>query len=183
MIEYRTLSRAEIKKFAQIDRTETIEHIYYARDEGLVLEKERWDVPDWSAAEKQRRIAGLEETFDRGATFFGAFDVYPGRQPTLAGLSVLDHNPLRSGVGRLNLAGLWVSRPYRNQGIGKALFRLAEQKARQQGARALYVSATPSENTVRFYTSAGCQPAEPIDPHLFELEPEDIHLELVLQGS
>jgi predicted N-acetyltransferase YhbS len=135
-------------------------------------------VPDWSAAQKQRRIAELEEIYDRGATFFGAL-----AGPELVGLAVLDHNPVRSGVGRLNLAGLWVSCQYRNKGIGRALFRLAEQKARQQGARALYVSATPSENTVRFYTSAGCQLAEPIDPHLFELEPEDIHLELILQDS
>jgi predicted N-acetyltransferase YhbS len=175
MIEYRALSRAEISKFAHLDRSETVDHIYYVRDTSLVLEKEHWDVPDWSSAEKQRRIAALQALYDTGATFFGAFD-----GPILAGMAVLDHNPVRSGVGRLNLAGLWVSCPYRNKGIGKALLRLAEQKARQQGARALYVSATPSENTVRFYSSAGCQRADPVDPHLFEQEPEDIHLELRL---
>ncbi len=53
MIEYRALSRAEISKFVHLGRTETIEHICYARDESLVLEKEHWDVPDWSAAEKK----------------------------------------------------------------------------------------------------------------------------------
>ena len=95
-------------------------------------------------------------------------------------MSVLDHNPMRSGVERLNLAGLWVSHQFRGKGIGKTLSRLAEQEARTRGAKTLYVSATPSENTVRFYMAMGFQPAEPVDPHLFEIEPEDIHLELIL---
>ena len=44
----------------------------------------------------------------------------------------------------------------------------------------LYVSATPSENTILFYLSFGCKLASEVDPELFALEPEDIHLELVL---
>ena len=40
----------------------------------------------------------------------------------------------------------------------------------------MVVSATPSENTVRFYLRRGYRPmAEPF-PELFELEPDDIHL-------
>jgi len=175
-MQYRVLSRAAIGKLAQLDRAETIARVYYVRDGALVLEKEHWDVPDWSPSEKQRRIAGLQADYDRGATFFGAFD-----GPTLAGMSVLDHHPLRSGAGRLNLIGLWVSRPYRGQGIGKTLFRRAAHAARERGAKRLYVSATPSERTVRFYIARGCQLAAPVDPQLFKKEPKDIHLELILR--
>jgi hypothetical protein len=44
----------------------------------------------------------------------------------------------------------------------------------------MYVSATPSLNTVRFYQSLGCRLTELVDPDLFKEEPEDIHLELSL---
>jgi hypothetical protein len=44
----------------------------------------------------------------------------------------------------------------------------------------MVVSATPSENTVRFYLGRGFQPM--IDPlaELFELEPEDVHMRKTL---
>jgi predicted N-acetyltransferase YhbS len=177
-VEYRVLSRTEIAQLAQIERTETIERIYHMCDGNLVLKKEHWDVPDWSSEEKQRRIEALQDKHDAGTTIFGAFD-----GPTLVGMSVLHHNPLSSGVARFNLAGLWVSHAYRNQGIGKALVRLAVEEAKERDAKTLYVSATPSENTIRFYTSLEFRPAGTVDPHLFEDEPEDIHLELMLQSN
>jgi hypothetical protein len=49
-------------------------------------------------------------------------------------------------------------------------------RARELGARQLYVSATPSENTVRFYLRLGCRVTDDVDATLFNLEPEDIHL-------
>ena len=39
------------------------------------------------------------------------------------------------------------------------------------------LSATPSENTVNYFPRLGCILASEIDPKLFALEPEDIHLE------
>ena len=55
--------------------------------------------------------------------------------------------------------------------------RLAVEKARSLGAKKLYISATPSENTVNYYMRLGCILAAEINPELFALEPEDIHLE------
>ena len=40
--------------------------------------------------------------------------------------------------------------------------------------------ATPSKHTVHFYQRMGCTLASEVDPLLFEKEPEDIHLELIL---
>ena len=174
-IKYRKLSRDEINDLSQIDRTEIIHEVYYFRDGELVLEKEHHEVPEWSDAEKQNRIVGLQKVYDQGATFTGAFD---GNH--LVGMSVLDHIPVKSGDRRLNLEGLWVSHKYRGKGIGKHLFQTAAEEARKRKAKVLYVSATPSKNTVHFYKRLGCKPAEPIDEHLFEKEPEDIHLEIVL---
>ena len=40
----------------------------------------------------------------------------------------------------------------------------------------MYISATPSEHTINFYLRQGCVVASEVDPELFALEPEDIHL-------
>ena len=54
------------------------------------------------------------------------------------------------------------------------------QIARTAGDSDMVVSATPTENTVRFYFGRGFQPmAEPL-AELFELEPEDVHMRKVL---
>jgi hypothetical protein len=45
------------------------------------------------------------------------------------------------------------------------------------GAAGLYVSATPSENTVDFYRRRGCRITPDADPELLAPEPEDIHFE------
>ena len=172
---YRKLARVEIRRFSQIDRSETIHNIYHVRDGSLVLEKVYWEVPDWSLEEKRKRLTELQDVFDKGAILFGAFD-----DTDLVGMSVLDPNFVATGNERLNLEGLWVSNKYRGKGIGRTLFQLVEQAALERGAKALYVSATPSENTVRFYRRLGCKLAEPVDRYLFEIEPEDIHLELIL---
>src|SRR5262249_45483830 len=74
------------------------------------------------------------------------------------------------------LAFLHVSHDFRATGVGTRLSSELEQLARRGGDTEIVVSATPSENTVRFYVGRGYRPmAQPL-PELFELEPEDIHL-------
>ena len=41
----------------------------------------------------------------------------------------------------------------------------------------VYISSRPSENTSQFFLYLGRQLTEEVDAELFELEPEDIHLE------
>lgn len=172
---YRELARDEIPLLAGINRRETIHHIYYFRDGSLVQEEEFWLVPDWGNEQVKRRIKALVALFDQGALFFGA---YAGGG--LVGMAVLDLNFIGSGSKRLNLSGLWVGEKYRHKGIGKRLFNMAVEQAQCRGALSLYISATPSENTVNFYQSQGCILAEPIDETLYAQEPEDIHFELPL---
>jgi len=56
----------------------------------------------------------------------------------------------------------------------------AAAKAKELGAKRLYISATPSENTVNFYRYLGCVVTGEIDQELFDLEPDDIHLEYTI---
>jgi GNAT superfamily N-acetyltransferase len=82
---------------------------------------------------------------------------------------------IRPGVAQL--AYMHVSDGHRGRGIGAHLAAELERVARDAGDAAMVVSATPSENTVRFYRGRGFEPTATPLPELFELEPEDVHLE------
>jgi GNAT superfamily N-acetyltransferase len=74
------------------------------------------------------------------------------------------------------LDALFVSNGYRRRGIATRLLSRIVRLARADGADQLYVSATPSESAVGFYTSQGFRLAEKVNRELYLLEPEDIHM-------
>jgi predicted N-acetyltransferase YhbS len=168
----RELGRHEIPGLWSIDRAELIEKVYRLRGKELVLEPERHDVETWPAGAPERDAPILLDCFERGGTFYGAF-----HGETLIGVSVLESRFIGRGRDQLQLKFLHVSRRQRRSGVGCALFDRTVARARELGARRLYVSATPSENTVRFYLRRGCRVTDDVDPELFALEPEDIHME------
>jgi len=172
----RLLQRDEIPLIWQIDRREVIDNVYYLRDGKLVLEPEHYDMQGWPPGEAERYTPILLDCYDRGGGFFwGAF-----QNDTLMGVSILESKFIGSGHDTLQLKFLHVSLACRGKGVGTALFHLAAEKAKVLGARKLYISATPSEHTVNYYLRLGCVLAAEIDPELFALEPEDIHLEYVI---
>ena len=125
--------------------------------------------------QKLHHISSLQDIYDRGGTIFGAFN-----GSKIVGVIALDNEFIGMNKNQLNLAGLWVENQYRKMGVGKALVELVKNKAREMGAKKLYVSATPSRNTVKFYMNRDFRLAKEINEKLFELEPEDIHMEFIL---
>ena len=175
-MEIRLLTHSEIPSIWTIDRSEVIEHIYYLREGELVLESEHWDIPGWPPNVAERWDPIFQDCFERGGHFWGAFE-----GSVLRGITILESEFIGNKKDILQLKYLHVSHRFRKQGLGNKLFLLAAQKARELGARKLYISATPSENTVNFYMRLGCVLAIEVDRELFELEPEDIHLEFDLK--
>jgi len=171
-MDYRQMRKDELYRVGELDRREVIDHIYYFRNGKLELEKEHWDIPEWSDEQKQEYHQRLQDIYQRGGTIIGAF-----KDTKIAGIVALDHEFFGSNLDCLNLAALWVSQPFRDRGVGRHLVELVKKKAKALDAKNLYVSATPSKKTVEFYMSCGFQLAKVIDPKLFELEPEDIHME------
>lgn len=171
----RLLQRQEIPLIWQIDRREIVQNIYYLRNGELILMPDYFDIQGWPPGEAELYTHILLDCYDRGGTFWGAFD-----NEKLVGVGILESKFIGSQQDTLQLKFLHVSRDYRKQGIASAFFKLAAKKARALGAIKLYISATPSENTVNYYMRLGCILATEIDPDLFELEPEDIHLEYVV---
>ena len=172
MISGRKLLREEIEQVWNIDRSEVINNIYRFESGTLVLSPHHFDVPGWPLGEAEKYAPILLDCFDRGGWFHGAFD-----RAALVGVVVLDSKRIGKHKDQLQLKFLHVSNSYRNSGLGTQLFELAKATARERGAKRLYISATASENTVNFYLRLGCAVAAEPEADLFELEPEDIHLE------
>ncbi len=172
MITGRELLREEVAQVWNIDRSEVIDNIYHFENGTLVLRAQHHDVPGWPPGEAEKYTPILLDCFDRGGWFYGLFD-----DAELVGTVVLESKRIGVRKDQLQLKFLHVSSSYRNRGLGTQLFELAKATARARGARRLYISATPSENTVHFYLRLGCAGAAEPDPNLIELEPEDIHLE------
>ncbi len=172
MITGRELTREEIGQIWDIDRSEIIENIYYPENEGLVLKPEYYNMTGWPPGEAELYTPLLLDCFDRHGWFYGLFD--DGR---IIGVVVLESKFIGSRKDLLQLKFLHVSSAYRKQGLGHRLYELARDRARTLGAKGLYISATPSENTVNFYMRLGSVVTKEPDPQLFQLEPEDIHLE------
>lgn len=137
-----------------------------------MLEPAFFDIRGWPAGEADIYGPILAECFDRGAHFEAKFE-----GEALAALMVVDNLPLGPAGDLVQLEFLHVGRPYRGIGIGKALFESAEAVAGRFGASGLYITATPSENTINFYRSRGCVVTPYPDARLLALEPEDIHME------
>jgi GNAT superfamily N-acetyltransferase len=171
-VEFRKLRRDEIELIWTIDRREHISNIYRLVDGELRLEPHDFDVPGWHPDNVARTTPLLYKMDDRGGRFFAAFD-----GDALVGVSVLDTVARGEGADLLQLELLHVSRDYRGRGLGVRLFEQARAAARELGARGLYISATPSENTIHFYQSRGATLLASPDAELFAMEPEDIHLE------
>lgn len=173
-VEIRPLTRSDLVRIADIDRTETIEVLYEQRGTELVGRRGTWISQPWSTdGDGEHSVAAnvreVERYLDGGGVALGAF---VAERMVAIGVVVPQLRP-----GLAQLAYLHVTSRHRSTGVGRMLCERLDEIARDAGATRMVVSATPSENTVRFYLGRGFRPmAEPL-PELFEREPEDIHLD------
>ena len=166
----RQLARHELETIWTIDRSEVHHHIYQIRDGQLMLTPAYFEAHGWAPGQVERNTPLLYACFDRGGAFVGMFD------DKLVGVAVLDSTPLGAAGDQLQLKYLYVSRAYRQQGVGTQLMQEASAIARARGAAFLYISATPTENTVNFYQRCGAILNPTPDSELYAQEPDDIHL-------
>jgi predicted N-acetyltransferase YhbS len=171
-LNIRLLQREELADVWTIDRREVVENIYVLRDGQLALTPHNFDIRGWQHGEPELYTPMFLDCYDRGGTFWGAFE-----GDALVGTAILESRLIGSQRDTLQLKFLHVSRDYRKRGLGASLFSKAAETAKSLGAAKMYISATPSENTINFYRRLGCVLATEVDPELFALEPEDIHLE------
>ncbi|MCQ2445330.1 MAG: GNAT family N-acetyltransferase [Clostridia bacterium] len=78
--------------------------------------------------------------------------------------------------GYMILDVIQVTEAFRGQGIGRKLFRKGVEEARKAGAKGLYISACPSEETIGFYRAMGSELADPPIREFAEEEPFDLQM-------
>jgi predicted N-acetyltransferase YhbS len=177
MLELRALGEGELARIWSIDRAESSTHTYIVQDGALRRMPALVDVLGWPEQQVMTDTLLLAACFVRGGGFIGAFE-----GGALVGVAGVDSVWLGLAQDRLQLKYLYVDRRFRGRGVGATLFRRAQALARERGARALYISATPTARTIDFYLSRGASLALPPDPALFALEPDDIHLVCEVSG-
>ena len=130
---------------------------------------------NWSVEQCRKVAADVAVHMKQDQTAIGAYD---GGQ--LIGFITVSHNLFGSTAKYVELVCFQVSEPYRGNGIGKALFRLACEEARRLGADKLYISAHSSRESQAAYKAMGCVHAKEINRKLAEEEPCDVQLEYEL---
>ena len=133
-------------------------------------------VQDWSLEKRQQTAKDIVEGFDsKTISGFGAFD-----DGKYIGHAVLETRIFGSTASYMELTLFHLSEPYRGKGIGKKLFTLAADKARELGAEKLFISCFPAKETIAVYTALGCVPCKEHNTKKAAEEPLDIQLEYIL---
>lgn len=129
-------------------------------------------IEDWDLSERRGMAAEVLHTFQTGGAAYGAF-----HGDAVAGFAALAGERLGSQGQYADLSLFYVSEPFRGQGIGGTLFRMACREAARMGAEKLYISAHSAEEVVAAYRALGCVEAEEPDPHHMAAEPCDLQME------
>ncbi|MDF2630039.1 MAG: uncharacterized protein K0R39_3870 [Symbiobacteriaceae bacterium] len=172
MVIIRAIQPGEYDKAREIDVTETGSSIYRMVEGELVEQPLTWRRPPWGEKRYQELIDCWTLAVADGGAVLGAFD---GDQ--LVGEAVF--RP-RLAEGMAQLESVHISDGYRRQGLARALVAEVIRLARESGHRELYVSAAETRSAVGFYQSMGFVPTATPHPRLYELEPNDIHMTMLL---
>ena len=178
MIVIKRMDNSDLCRIAEIDRSEHINSMYVYKDGTLEAKEVDWQVSCWFTDDHPKhsvsaKIKAWKPYLEQGGIMLGAFD-----DSLLVGIAIL-RPKLTENMAQL--AVLHVSRNYRGKGIGAKLTKEIFKLAVKMGAKEIYVSSSPSANTVAFYMSQGFELTKEINKELYDLEPEDIHMIKILQ--
>mgnify|MGYP001660759437 FL=1 len=173
MTTYRRLTASEIDRalFAGFVRRQEVTRCW-RKINGAWQIRDIAFVDDWSEEDYAFLVTCLQNTVCTGGAVFGAF-----ADGVLKGFVSVESAPLGRNGDYRDLSSLHVSQELRGQEIGRRLFALAREFAREQGALKLYISAHSAVETQAFYRAMGCTEAQEYDPEHVEREPCDCQLE------
>lgn len=176
-ITYRPLSTAELSDIKAIDRKEVITEMYKLSDGKLCTYSSNQVVDGFTENEIGEISHRQSKLISFGGIIIGAFD-----GTTLVGVASVEKTLRGPSKEWSKLDVLYVSNNFRKHGIGNTLLGLCKKIALSNSAKKLYISATPTKNTVDFYLKRNAMVVAEPDQELYELEPADIHLEIALDS-
>lgn len=144
----------------------------WRKENGNWMLKDNQYIENWDNDKKQLVISDLYNCIQQGGIVLGVF--YNNK---LIGFSSIGNTLFGEYKQYIELIMLQISHGYRNNGIGKKLFFLIVEMAKEKGAKKLYISAHSSEESQAFYRAVGCVEAEEVNIQIAENEPFDCQME------
>lgn len=172
---FRDLVVEECDRISEIDPSQFIEKVWRNIDGEYQLITINYMEEDWPDGYEKYRDA-LKETIRAGGVAIGTFN----EEDRLVGFVTLNSGFFGETAKYVLLESMFVSKQFRNYGIGKQLFQKCTEKAKEWGADKLYMCAASSQETIAFYRSVGCVDAKEVNKQLYESDPRDIQLEFEL---
>lgn len=145
-------------------RQQKITRIYVKKDGKYVLE-ENPGLMDWSI-DKKREVA--QDLRDSAYISYLAIE-----EDRIIGFMSLVKELVAE---RMILDLIQVDRDFRGQGLGRLLWEKVVEEAHLNGARELYISACPSEETIHFYKAMGAEVTDNPIMAIAEDEPDDLQM-------
>jgi N-acetylglutamate synthase-like GNAT family acetyltransferase len=171
LLDLTSLPSTNLKKFNRYQETN---RVWYKDNDQFNIKADHF-VEQWDDDKKMLVLRDLENCVKLGGIVVGAF-----LEGDLIGFANVEGELFGSKKEYRELTYIHVSNEYRNGGIGKKLFQLCCEKAKEMGTKKLYIAAHPSEETQHFYRKLGCTYAAELNQAIFNKEPLDIQLEFVL---
>lgn len=174
---YKELAKDEINLalFKSFNRYQKVEKCW-RKEKGEWKLKENEFTEHWGSNEYKELVQHLQSTIETGGAVFGAFS-----NEELVGFASVENEFFGSQKEYLQLSSIHISSKSRGMGIGKKLFELTCKKAKEMGAKKLYISAHSSQETMAFYQGTGCVEAKEYNTKLVTEEPYDCQLEYHLE--
>lgn len=172
---FKELGFDEIAKIREIDRAEEIFKMYKFENGQLLLYPDYQLVDGFTLEEINQIIQRQERLLSENGKIMGVFS-----DKVLIGVASLESKKRGIEKEYCKMDILYVSKDFRGLKIAQQLLDWTKKEAIRFGAKKLYISATPTQNTVDFYLNNGAKITQELDNELFTLEPEDIHLEISL---
>ena len=173
MINYRKLTIGEINTdlFHAFKRKQIVTKCWRKEADKWVIREDLF-IDDWGADEYKELVRCLKNTVATDGLVCGAFI-----NDELKGFVSVEGSPIGSNNQYMDLSSIHVSQDIRRQGIGRELFLIAKNFARERNAKKLYISAHSAVESQSFYRSMGCTEAKEYNREHVEKEPYDCQLE------
>ncbi len=175
-MEYKNLQNEEIniELFNSFIRRQEVTRCWRKEDDKWVI-KDIAFIDDWNEDEFALLVRCLRTNISTGGVVFGAF-----ADGVLKGFASVRGIPIGTNSQYLDLSSIHASADMRGKGIGRRLFELVAQWAREKGAEKLYISSHSAVESQAFYKAMGCVEAMEYNKEHVEEEPFDCQLEYIL---
>lgn len=175
LVKYRKLAIEDCELINHINPSQYIKNAWREVDGKRMLVDINYHDTDWANG-YDHHFNSLKATILNEGCAIGAFD--EGNK--LIGFATINHEFFGVNYKYILLDQLFITLEHRSKGIGRKLFSIITDIAKEWQAEKIYICAGSAEETVAFYYAIGCKEAVEINKDLYENDPRDFQLEFLL---